>query len=585
MSRAASSSTGDTKSFWRRPRLSSSQCNATGANRFSGPAIRVAAPTSQIPSQRLAPSSPHQLSSDEEDEELRSFLTIREPIPRHAGVSVARRGGRDDSPSSPASSFDSTRLSPWSTPTSPRWSGSTTPPGSSSLEGHSPGLSASLSSSPFSDASVVISSSCGTRKHTRGDCHFPKSLPSSASASSSPGCKLNALGDPPPPCNIWSGGFKWHDQIRGGTYKDREECLQISDFWKYGQHRRSSDFSSDAESRRGDDVLNSGLQGTRRASSFDALEVESDDSSVDALRGARPKLILPVPKHSPPKNSGFPDPSHQKPTRSGRSARQDDDDVCCHCKLPPSLLPLECCEQDVRSKGDAEEPLGSCVGSKKGLNWPCTLQPPNQRCLDCLYSVPLSSGAQWVQASCGKFPWNRRRGSGVLVHEVDEGQPCLTCKDKCPGFSPHLWSRIVVAFADGSSSCHRAADRKDNDDDVAACPRGKRRSCAAAARRRTAFDGAPVTANCALSQRLLPLPTVNIFAAEEECEQLNVKGRNAGIVWNDTTSVPAAKVCNVRASRGPVGWGGAHVPSACSLHYRSLTLQRCVDLGETLTTF
>ncbi|CAN8017851.1 unnamed protein product, partial [Ixodes persulcatus] len=29
---------------------------------------------------------------------------------------------------------------------------------------------------------------------------------------------------------------------------------------------------------------------------------------------------------------------------------------------------------------------------------------------------------------------------GVLVHEVDEGQPCLTCKDKCPGFSPHLWS-------------------------------------------------------------------------------------------------------------------------------------------------
>ncbi|KAL1437616.1 hypothetical protein MTO96_048764 [Rhipicephalus appendiculatus] len=194
MSRAASSSTGDTKSFWRRPRLSSSQCNATGANRFSGPAIRVAAPASQMPSQRLAPSSPQQLSSDEEDEELRSFLTIREPIPRHAGGGVVRRGGRDDSPSSPASSFDSTRLSPWSTPTSPRWSGSTTPPGSSSLEGHSPGLSASLSSSPFSDASVVVSSSCGARKHSRGDGLFPKSLPSSASASSSPGCKLNALG-------------------------------------------------------------------------------------------------------------------------------------------------------------------------------------------------------------------------------------------------------------------------------------------------------------------------------------------------------------------------------------------------------
>ncbi|KAL1437615.1 hypothetical protein MTO96_048763 [Rhipicephalus appendiculatus] len=31
---------------------------------------------------------------------------------------------------------------------------------------------------------------------------------------------------------------------------------------------------------------------------------------------------------------------------------------------------------------------------------------------------------------------------GVLVHEVDEGQPCLTCKDKCPGFSPHLWRKV-----------------------------------------------------------------------------------------------------------------------------------------------
>lgn len=106
--------------------------------------------------------------------------------------------------------------------------------------------------------------------------------------------------------------------------------------------------------------MDAGFQGTRRASSFDALEVESDDSSVDALRGARPKLILPVPKHSPPKNSsGFPEPSQQQSMRSGRPARQESDDVCCHCKLPPSLLPLECCEQDVRNKGDAEEPGGA----------------------------------------------------------------------------------------------------------------------------------------------------------------------------------------------------------------------------------
>nr|XP_050027160.1 prickle planar cell polarity protein 3-B-like isoform X2 [Dermacentor andersoni] len=35
-----------------------------------------------------------------------------------------------------------------------------------------------------------------------------------------------------------------------------------------------------------------------------------------------------------------------------------------------------------------------------------------------------------------------RESPGVLVHEVDEGQPCLTCKDKCPGFSPHLWRKV-----------------------------------------------------------------------------------------------------------------------------------------------
>ncbi|KAK8767347.1 hypothetical protein V5799_005872 [Amblyomma americanum] len=393
MSRAASSSSGEAKSFWRRPRLSS-QCTANSANRFAGPAIRVAAPTSQIPSQRLS-TSPQQLSSDEEDEELRSFLTIREPIPRHGG---GARRGRDDSPSSPASSFDSTRLSPWSTPTSPRWSGSTTPPGSSSLEGHSPALSTPLSSSPFSDASVVVTS--GARKHSREGL-FPKSLSSSTSGSSSPGCKANTLGDPPPPCNIWSGGFKWHDQA--ARPKGRDECLQIADFWKYHQNRRSSDFSSDTDSRRGDDV-DGAYQGTRRASSFDALEVESDDSSVEALRGARSKL-LPVPKHSPPKNSFSELQQQQSHTVRGGQ------ELCCHCKLSPSLLPLECCEQDVRGKGDVDEPLGTGVGSKKGLNWPCTLQPPSLRCGDCLYSVPLSSGAQWVQASCGKFPWNRRRGS------------------------------------------------------------------------------------------------------------------------------------------------------------------------------
>jgi hypothetical protein len=28
---------------------------------------------------------------------------------------------------------------------------------------------------------------------------------------------------------------------------------------------------------------------------------------------------------------------------------------------------------------------------------------------------------------------------GVLVQEIDEGRPCLTCTDQCPGFQPHPW--------------------------------------------------------------------------------------------------------------------------------------------------
>lgn len=28
---------------------------------------------------------------------------------------------------------------------------------------------------------------------------------------------------------------------------------------------------------------------------------------------------------------------------------------------------------------------------------------------------------------------------GVVVQEVDEGQPCLVCADKCPGFTVHSW--------------------------------------------------------------------------------------------------------------------------------------------------
>lgn len=31
---------------------------------------------------------------------------------------------------------------------------------------------------------------------------------------------------------------------------------------------------------------------------------------------------------------------------------------------------------------------------------------------------------------------------GVLVHEVDEGSPCLKCGSDCPGFSLHFWRKI-----------------------------------------------------------------------------------------------------------------------------------------------
>ncbi|XP_035742462.1 trichohyalin-like isoform X2 [Vespa mandarinia] len=37
--------------------------------------------------------------------------------------------------------------------------------------------------------------------------------------------------------------------------------------------------------------------------------------------------------------------------------------------------------------------------------------------------------------------WNYREG-GVLITDVEEGQPCLQCGDVCPGFSPHIWRRV-----------------------------------------------------------------------------------------------------------------------------------------------
>lgn len=29
--------------------------------------------------------------------------------------------------------------------------------------------------------------------------------------------------------------------------------------------------------------------------------------------------------------------------------------------------------------------------------------------------------------------------TGILVLEIDEGRPCLSCGEKCSGFRPHQW--------------------------------------------------------------------------------------------------------------------------------------------------
>ena len=35
------------------------------------------------------------------------------------------------------------------------------------------------------------------------------------------------------------------------------------------------------------------------------------------------------------------------------------------------------------------------------------------------------------------------------MEEVDEGQPCLTCQEKCSGFAPHLWRWVTAYLCDG----------------------------------------------------------------------------------------------------------------------------------------
>ncbi|XP_014467281.1 PREDICTED: zinc finger CCCH domain-containing protein 13 isoform X2 [Dinoponera quadriceps] len=54
-------------------------------------------------------------------------------------------------------------------------------------------------------------------------------------------------------------------------------------------------------------------------------------------------------------------------------------------------------------------------------------------------------------ATPSRTMWNYREG-GVLITDVEEGQPCLQCREMCPGFSPHAWRKNCT-----SCKCPREA--------------------------------------------------------------------------------------------------------------------------------
>ncbi|KAK2182432.1 hypothetical protein NP493_354g03033 [Ridgeia piscesae] len=60
-----------------------------------------------------------------------------------------------------------------------------------------------------------------------------------------------------------------------------------------------------------------------------------------------------------------------------------------------------------------------------------------------------------VMKCFGKICWSHKsldeKAEGIFVQEVDNGQPCLNCKDKCPGFAPHKWRNI----------CHQCKCRRE----------------------------------------------------------------------------------------------------------------------------
>ncbi|XP_072766950.1 uncharacterized protein [Anoplolepis gracilipes] len=53
--------------------------------------------------------------------------------------------------------------------------------------------------------------------------------------------------------------------------------------------------------------------------------------------------------------------------------------------------------------------------------------------------LPGRDGGNTSSTTPSRTIWNYREG-GVLITDVEEGQPCLQCGEICPGFSPHIWS-------------------------------------------------------------------------------------------------------------------------------------------------
>ena len=55
-----------------------------------------------------------------------------------------------------------------------------------------------------------------------------------------------------------------------------------------------------------------------------------------------------------------------------------------------------------------------------------------------ILSIHLCALTIFYQLKLAAFSFQK-----VVIHEVDEGQPCLACTDdKCPGFTPHEWRFI-----------------------------------------------------------------------------------------------------------------------------------------------